>query len=48
MLPDDPESTILKRLKKPTPDDQNAPDAGPDRRSEQAAPTIQARNSGTQ
>ena len=30
MLPDDPESTILKRLKKPTPDDQNAPpDAAP-------------------
>jgi membrane protein required for colicin V production len=30
MLPDDPESTILKRLKKPTPDDQSAPpDAAP-------------------
>ncbi|MDO9413767.1 MAG: CvpA family protein [Pseudolabrys sp.] len=30
MLPDDPESTILKRLKKPTPDDQTAPpDAAP-------------------
>jgi membrane protein required for colicin V production len=30
MLPDDPESTILKRLKKPNPDDQNAPpDAAP-------------------
>src|ERR1700693_1507883 len=30
MLPDDPESTILKRLKKPKPDDQDAPpDASP-------------------
>ena len=26
MLPDDPESTILKRLKKPKPDDQDTPD----------------------
>ncbi|MFZ0354037.1 MAG: CvpA family protein, partial [Pseudolabrys sp.] len=34
MLPDDPESTILKRLKKPKPDDQDAPDANPDQRSE--------------
>ncbi len=46
MLPDDPESTILKRLKKPKPDDEDAPDA-PGRRSERAAPMIQARNSGT-
>ena len=29
MLPDDPESTILKRLKKPKPDDQDAPDDQP-------------------
>ena len=28
MLPDDPESTILKRLKKPKPEDQDTPDAG--------------------
>jgi membrane protein required for colicin V production len=34
MLPDDPESTILKRLKKPKPDDQDTPDTSPDRRSE--------------
>jgi membrane protein required for colicin V production len=34
MLPDDPESTILKRLKKPKPEDQDAPDTGPDQRSE--------------
>ena len=30
MLPDDPESTILKRLKKPKPDDQDAPEGSPD------------------
>src|SRR5260221_879026 len=34
MLPDGPESTILKRLKKPKPDDQDTPDTTPDRRSE--------------
>src|SRR4249920_868516 len=34
MLPDDPESTILKRLKKPKPEDQDVPDANPDQRSE--------------
>jgi membrane protein required for colicin V production len=34
MLPDDPESTILKRLKKPKPEDQDAPDGPPDNRSE--------------
>src|SRR5512133_4191119 len=34
MLPDDPESTILKRLKKPKPEDQDAPDASPDQRAE--------------
>jgi membrane protein required for colicin V production len=33
MLPDDPESTILKRLKRPKPEDQDAPD-NPDQRSE--------------
>jgi membrane protein required for colicin V production len=45
MLPDDPESTILKRLKQPTPDDQNQPD--PNRRSSLAPRTIEARFSGT-
>jgi len=34
MLPDDPESTILKRLKKPKPEEPDAPDANPDQRSE--------------
>jgi membrane protein required for colicin V production len=34
MLPDDPESTILKRLKRPKPEDQDAPDSNPDQRSE--------------
>ena len=34
MLPDDPESTILKRLRRPKPEDQDAPDTGPDQRSE--------------
>ena len=34
MLPDDPESTILKRLKRPKPEDQEPPDASPDQKSE--------------
>ena len=34
MLPDDPESTILKRLKRPKSDEQEAPDAPPDQRSD--------------
>ena len=33
-LPDDPESTILKRLKRPKGDEQEAPDAPPDQRSD--------------
>src|ERR1700694_16470 len=38
-LPDDPESTILKRLKKPRPEDQEPPDAAPGAdRSGPAAP----------
>ncbi len=42
MLPEDPESTILKRLKKPKPDDQDAPpDAAPGQKSE--LPLTQAR-----
>jgi membrane protein required for colicin V production len=48
MLPDDPESTILKRLKKPKPEDQDAPESNTNRRSERVSPTIQALNSGTQ
>jgi membrane protein required for colicin V production len=43
MLPDDPESTILKRLKKPKPEDQDAPpDAAPGQKSELQRPTIEA------
>ena len=33
MLPDDPESTILKRLKRPKPDEGEPPDAPPEQRS---------------
>jgi membrane protein required for colicin V production len=44
MLPDDPESTILKRLKKPKPEDQD--DATPGQRSERTLPMMQAYNSG--
>jgi membrane protein required for colicin V production len=44
MLPDDPESTILKRLKKPKPDDEDAPDPAPGRRSEGQSPMIQAQS----
>ena len=48
MLPDDPESTILKRLKKPKPDDSDAPpDATPEKRTEWQPPLIQAQASGT-
>ena len=50
MLPDDPESTILKRLKRPKPEDQDAPDTAPapapGQRSELPAPTIQAQTTG--
>jgi len=34
MLPDDPESTILKRLKRQKPEDQEPPDTSPDQKSE--------------
>ena len=50
MLPDDPESTILKRLKKPKPEDQDAPpDAAPGQRSEVQAPArlTQTQTNGT-
>jgi len=46
MLPDDPESTILKRLKKPKLEDQDTPDAGPDQRSDLPSVT-QPRTTGT-
>ena len=38
MLPDDPESTILKRLKRPKGEDQEAPDAPSDQRSDTGSP----------
>jgi membrane protein required for colicin V production len=44
MLPDDPESTILKRLKQPKPDDQEQTD--PNRRSSLAPRAIQVRLNG--
>jgi len=34
MLPDDPESTILKRLRRPKPEDQDQPDSAPERRGD--------------
>ena len=39
LLPEDPESTILKRLKRPKGDDQE-PDASPDQRTEIGAPFV--------
>ena len=33
MLPDDPESTILNKLKKPHPEDTDTPDAAPNQHS---------------
>jgi membrane protein required for colicin V production len=37
MLPEDPESTILKRLRRPKPEDQDVPDTAPERRTEAPA-----------
>jgi membrane protein required for colicin V production len=39
MLPDDPEKTILQKLKRPKPEDQEPPDSGPDQRSDLQAPS---------
>jgi len=47
MLPDDPESTILKRLKKPKPEDQDGSDAADQQHSELTPPAVPAGNSGT-
>ena len=47
MLPDDPESTILKRLKKPKPEDQDGSDAADQQHSELTPPDGPAGNSGT-
>jgi len=38
MLPDDPESTILKKLKRQKPEDSDTPDAAPDQHGELANP----------
>ncbi len=46
MLPEDPESTILKRLKKPKPEDQDTPEDRPGQRSQLQGPTLQARLEG--
>jgi membrane protein required for colicin V production len=35
MLPDDPESTILKRLRRPKSDDQEPPEPSPEQRSDE-------------
>ena len=43
MLPDDPETTILKRLKRPKPEDQDQPGATPGQRSDVPMPTIVVR-----
>ena len=43
MLPDDPESTILQRLKRRKPDDAEPPDAPPDQRSDNGAPMVTGR-----
>ena len=40
LLPDDPESTILKRLKRPRPDDADPADTPPERRGALGAPPV--------
>jgi len=40
MLPDDPESTILKRLRRPKGDEQEPPDAPPGERSDLGTPAV--------
>jgi membrane protein required for colicin V production len=45
LLPEDPEKTILKRFKRPKPDDQDQPESN--QRSERDSRTIQAQLSGT-
>jgi membrane protein required for colicin V production len=42
MLPDDPESSILKRLKRPKPEDAEPPDAPPERRGSLETPAREA------
>src|ERR1700687_3441113 len=47
MLPDDPESTILKRLKRQKTEDQEPPDSAPDQKSDLPAPGTGTKPSGT-
>src|SRR5476649_2910001 len=47
MLPDDPESTILKRLKRQKPEDQEPPDSGPNQDPDLPAPDTAATPSPT-
>ena len=46
MLPDDPENTILKRLKRPKDGEGEEPPQPPGQRSENSAPRTVAGNSG--
>lgn len=45
LLPDDPESTILKKLKRPKGDEQDTPDAPPNPRSDRGSSTIGTKDS---
>jgi membrane protein required for colicin V production len=44
MLPDDPETTILRRLRRPKGDEQEPPDSGPGERSDLGAPAVRTTN----
>ena len=46
MLPEDPESTILKRFKKPRPEDTETPESPPEQRGEVDRPTTGAADAG--
>jgi membrane protein required for colicin V production len=46
MLPDDPESTILKRLRRPRPDDGEPADRAPDQRGDLANPAGKSADAG--
>jgi membrane protein required for colicin V production len=46
MLPDDPESTILRRLKRPKPEDGEPQDAPPDQRSSTQVPSVEPATTG--
>jgi membrane protein required for colicin V production len=46
MLPDDPESTILKRLRRPRPDEGEPADAAPDRRGDLGKPAGRGADAG--